>query len=259
MMCKIFFLINLSHKCDRKEGSKLKELIIKNHKGINVIDSREVAEMIGKKHDNLLRDIRGYIKVIEESSKLRSQDFFIESIYKNSQNKSQPCYLLTKQGCEMVANKMTGEKGILFTAEYVQAFNKMEEHIKLNSNEKVDKLAEMETETKLNNSQTRKANSLMRIHKQCNDPIVKELLFKKAIETLTGKKLITTKKTYSAEEIGKKFNISANKVGRIANANNLKTEQYGELVAAEYNDKAQGSTFRYYDTVIPVIEKLLKE
>ena len=80
----------------------MKNLTIKNHKGINVIDSREVAEMIGKKHDNLLRDIRGYIKVIEESSKLRSQDFFIESTYKNSQNKSQPCYLLTKQGCEMV-------------------------------------------------------------------------------------------------------------------------------------------------------------
>ena len=128
------------------------------------------------------------------------------------------------------------------------------------ANTKVDKLTDMEVETKLNNSQTRKANSLMRMHKQCNDPIVKELLFKKAIETLTGKKLIdNTRKTYSAEEIGKKFGISANRVGRIANANNLKTEQYGEVVATEYNDKAQGSTFRYYDTVIPVIEKLLKE
>lgn len=128
------------------------------------------------------------------------------------------------------------------------------------ANTKVDKLTDMEVETKLNNSQTRKANSLMRMHKQCNDPIVKELLFKKAIETLTGKKLIdNTRKTYSAEEIGKKFGISANRVGRIANANNLKTEQYGEVVATEYNDKAQGSTFRYYDTVIPAIEKLLKE
>ena len=128
------------------------------------------------------------------------------------------------------------------------------------ANTKVDKLTEMETETKLNNSQTRKANSLMRMHKECNDPIVKELLFKKAIETLTGKKLIdNARKTYSAEEIGKKFGISANRVGRIANANNLKTEQYGEMVATEYNDKAQGSTFRYYDTVVPVIEKLLKE
>lgn len=38
--------------------------------------------------------------------------------------------MLTKKGCEMVANKMTGEKGVLFTAAYVTAFNKMEEHLK---------------------------------------------------------------------------------------------------------------------------------
>ena len=42
------------------------------------------------------------------------------------------------------------------------------------ANTKVDKLTEMETETKLNNSQTRKANSLMRMHKECNDPLIKE-------------------------------------------------------------------------------------
>lgn len=109
----------------------MNNLTIKNYKGINVTDSREVAEMTGKRHDNLLRDINGYIEVISHSSKLRSENFFIESEYVNSRNQKQPCYLLTKQGCEMVANKMTGEKGILFTAEYVQAFNKMEQHIKI--------------------------------------------------------------------------------------------------------------------------------
>ncbi|MCQ2017252.1 Rha family transcriptional regulator [Clostridium butyricum] len=107
----------------------LNKLQIFNYQGINVTDSRQVAEKIGKEHKNLLRDIQGYAKVIEDSSKLSRQNFFIESTYQNSQNKTQPCYLLTKQGCEMVANKMTGEKGILFTAEYVQAFNKMEQHI----------------------------------------------------------------------------------------------------------------------------------
>lgn len=107
----------------------INKLQIFNYQGINVTDSRQVAEKVGKEHKNLLRDIQGYAKVIEDSSKLSRQDFFIESTYKNSQNKTQPCYLLTKQGCEMVANKMTGEKGILFTAEYVQAFNKMEQYI----------------------------------------------------------------------------------------------------------------------------------
>lgn len=108
----------------------MNELTIKNYKGISVIDSREVAEMIGKRHADLLRSIDNYVDVLK-NAKLRSSNFFIESTYSQSGNgKENPCYLLTKQGCEMVANKMTGKKGILFTAEYVQAFNKMEEAIK---------------------------------------------------------------------------------------------------------------------------------
>ena len=108
----------------------MKKLLIKNYQGVNVTDSREVAEMTGKKHAHLMRDIKGYKDVIDQNPNLDSANFFIETTYKNDNNQSYPCYLLTKQGCEMVANKMTGEKGILFTAEYVQAFNKMEEHIK---------------------------------------------------------------------------------------------------------------------------------
>lgn len=107
----------------------MNNLTIKNYKGISVIDSREVAEMIGKQHSHLLRDIKGYKEVIDQNPKLDSAMFFIESSYKNDNNQTYSCYLLTKQGCEMVANKLTGKKGILFTAEYVQAFNKMEEII----------------------------------------------------------------------------------------------------------------------------------
>lgn len=110
----------------------MNNLTIINHNGINVTDSREVAGMTEKDHNQLLRSIRGYIKIIDQSAKLHTADFFIESTYKNENNQSYPCYLLTKQGCEMVANKMTGEKGILFTAEYVQAFNKMEKFTKGN-------------------------------------------------------------------------------------------------------------------------------
>lgn len=96
-----------------------------------LIDSREVAKIIGKRHDHLLRDIRNYIKVIEDSPTLSSADYFVESTYVNSQNKIQPCYLLTKLGCDMVANKMIGEKGVLFTATYITKFYEMEEQLKL--------------------------------------------------------------------------------------------------------------------------------
>ena len=104
----------------------MNNLTIINHKGTNVTDSREVAEKIGKKHAHLMRDIQGYISILDPNPNLDSANFFVASTYQDANNQTRPCYLLTKQGCEMVANKMTGQKGILFTAEYVQAFNKME-------------------------------------------------------------------------------------------------------------------------------------
>lgn len=61
------------------------------------VDSREVAEMVGKRHDHLIRDIKGYIDVLEENPNLGTRQFFEESTYITNQNKVQPCYLLTKK------------------------------------------------------------------------------------------------------------------------------------------------------------------
>lgn len=121
-------------------------LTVFNYNGQSVMDSRLVAKMIGKNHNHLMRDIRGYIEVLEDNPILdspqedlgsdyqnytqlnfESSDFFILSSYIDNQNKKQPCYLLTKMGCEFVANKLTGMKGILFTATYVSEFNRMEQ------------------------------------------------------------------------------------------------------------------------------------
>ncbi len=104
--------------------------VIQTNNGINAIDSREVAEMIDKQHSNLMRDIRGYKEVLDQNSNLNSAKFFIESKYTAETGQSYPCYLLTRKGCDMVANKMTGEKGILFTAEYVTKFEEMENQLK---------------------------------------------------------------------------------------------------------------------------------
>lgn len=95
----------------------------------NTINSLEVSTMVDKEHDQLMRSIRNFIKHME-SAKLQSANFFIKSTYINTQNKEQPCYLLTRKGCEMVANKMTGEKGILFTAAYIERFHQMEGALK---------------------------------------------------------------------------------------------------------------------------------
>ncbi|SKA82368.1 phage regulatory protein, rha family, partial [Caloramator quimbayensis] len=107
----------------------MNELTVINQNGQLVVDSREVAEMIGKQHSHLLRDIKGYIEILNQS-KIGFVDFFIESTYMDSKGEERPCYLLTRKGCDMVANKMTGEKGVIFTAKYVTKFEEMEKQIK---------------------------------------------------------------------------------------------------------------------------------
>ena len=101
------------------------------------IDSREVAEMLDKSHSALMKDINGSkdgktIGIIPTllKSNFDLSNYFIESSYKDSSGKTNKCYLVTKMGCELLGNKQQGEKGILFTAKYVEAFNKMEQAIK---------------------------------------------------------------------------------------------------------------------------------
>lgn len=93
-----------------------------------IITSVEVAEMINKEHNMLLRDIRRYIRQLGQS-KIAQSDFFNESTYQNSQNKTLPCYDITRKGCEFIANKLTGIKGTEFTARYINRFHEMEETI----------------------------------------------------------------------------------------------------------------------------------
>lgn len=91
------------------------------------ISSLEVAEMVGREHKEVLRDIRNIIGQIGESK--IAQSYFIESTYTNTQNKKQPCFLLTKKGCELYGTRMTGEKGTQFAVKYIDRFNEMEQHI----------------------------------------------------------------------------------------------------------------------------------
>lgn len=165
----------------------MKEIQVVNHEGIFVTDSREVAEMTGIRHDNLTSKIKGYVEVLTTSN-LRALDFFIESTYTDGKGEERPCYLLTRKGCDMVANKMTGKKGVLFTAEYVTAFEKMEKQI-----QELPKLSkelqaifvidgkQQQLETKINDLE----NSMPLFNIECKE--LQSVVRKVGIQTLGGK------------------------------------------------------------------------
>ena len=98
------------------------------------ISSLEIAEMLEVSHRDVMRKIdgstdrKGYIEILGEAQ-MGVTDYFIKSTYLTDQNKELSCYLITKMGCEFLANKFTGEKGVIFSAKYVKRFNEMEQHI----------------------------------------------------------------------------------------------------------------------------------
>ena len=110
----------------------MNELMI--NKRVETIESIEVAKMMDKEHKEIMwmidgnkkRGIVGIKPTIELSADLHLSDYFIENTYKDSMNRNKKCYSVTKMGCELLANKLTGEKGILFSARYVKRFNEMQ-------------------------------------------------------------------------------------------------------------------------------------
>ena len=102
----------------------------------NTITTLEVAEMMQVEHWELLRKLdgrtkkdgshtKGYIEILTDNH-LGVSDYFIPSTYKDGSGKENKCYEVTKLGCDFLANKSTGEKGVLFTARYVKRFYEME-------------------------------------------------------------------------------------------------------------------------------------
>ncbi len=95
----------------------------------NTISSMEVAEMVGRRHDQVLRDINKIKEHLADHKSVVSE-LFIDSNYEDSTGRKLPCYLLTKKGCELYGTRMTGAKGTQFAVAYIERFNEMENHIK---------------------------------------------------------------------------------------------------------------------------------
>lgn len=114
----------------------MKELIPKDNYGVFAdthdtarVDSLYIAEFFEKEHKNVLRDIA---RMTDSNSGL-SEEFarlnFEPSSYISSQNKKQPCYMMTRDGFTMLVMGYTGQKAMRFKELYIKRFNEMEDFI----------------------------------------------------------------------------------------------------------------------------------
>lgn len=231
-----------------------KLVVIKNNQV--VVSSRQVAEKFGKEHKHVLDSIREILKA--ENSAVR---FFQENRYKvEGNNKSYPEYLMNRDGFTLLAMGFTGKEALQWKLKYIAAFNEMEQAL---NSKPVSALKAKEVEARLNNSRARVASTFLKVAQMTDISEYKHICQQKAAEVLSGVKLLPMEEvkeiTYSATDIGKMLGVSANKIGKIANQNNLKTSQYGKLFysKSEYSCK-EVETFRYYECAIPKFREILK-
>ncbi|MDR0572197.1 MAG: Rha family transcriptional regulator [Rickettsiales bacterium] len=94
--------------------------------------SLRVAEVFGKRHDNIVRDI----KKLECSEKFKLLNFeeterTVEiQAFNGLHTKKEPMYTITRDGFTFLAMGFTGKKAAQFKEAYINAFNQMEQTLK---------------------------------------------------------------------------------------------------------------------------------
>lgn len=93
-----------------------------------VTSSLQVAENFEKSHKHVLEAIDNKIQSAENSADYKKM--FCEGTYQDTRGRNQKMYYMNRDGFTFIAMGFTGSKADTFKLKYIEAFNKMESHIK---------------------------------------------------------------------------------------------------------------------------------
>lgn len=222
-------------------------------KTIQTIPSYEVAKMMEVEHPKVLRMIEGdktHIGIIPtlDKAQMGSISYFIKSTYKDSMNREKPYYECTKLGCDMLANKMTGEKGILFTAKYVKRFEEMEQYIKEQQLQLTEK-ERLQLQI-LNGSDMERVGALKQYENIISKPLIETI--EKQSDTITelvphanyAEKVLEDNKTLlTITQIAKDFGMSGHALNDLLHTLGVQYKQGGQwLLYSKYQGKGYART-----------------
>ena len=230
-----------------------KVVIINDVNEALTVSSLQIAEHFEKNHRDVLRAIKN---LTAQNCALTSM--FIENTYKAGTGKSYKYYECTRDGFTLLTMGFTGDKALDWKIKYIEAFNKMEKHIKSGKTKAIDKYKQKRLEIMAMNA---KARTMKEENKRL-DALIKSGktvgLSVYDMLDLIKERPQKHEKTYSASEVGVMLGVSANKIGRLATANDLKTEEYGDWFKETINDGSKEvSSFRYNDKGVEKLRELL--
>lgn len=222
----------------------------------------------------------GVEKIFQRNEYLRNEEFSAEvNLTLGGTDKMgvpktiQSTRVFTEDGIYEVTMLAKTEKAKEFRAfirKVLKSLRKGEAKLIKPSNEQIQllEIKKKNADARLKNAKVREAKFILEAVDKYKNVLAEqsvELLTIDALEVITGKNTLARpklpeQKYYSATEIGDELGISANKVGKIANANNLKTDEYGKTVLSKslYSPK-QCPTFMYNEKGKQKIKEILEK
>jgi toxin-antitoxin system, toxin component, bro family len=215
--------------------------------------SLEIAEITGKEHYNILRDIK------DEISKLgteRAELIFELSEYKDTTGRKLPMYIANVQGILQLGARYSAD----VRYRLIEKVTKKEVSQNYVNNDLID--------LEKDRIKLEKSKILKELSQTISNERYKETLAIYSANALYDKPILelpaAEKKSYSASELSQLImnehgiKISGNRIGRLTNEHNLKTDEYGywALDKSRHTNK-QVESFRYYDNIIEEIRKYI--
>ena len=219
-----------------------------NGNAVETVSARELHAFLESK-----QDFSTWIKNrINEYDFTENQDFVVFHKKMENPNGGRPSqeYFITLDMAKELAMVERNDKGKQARKYFIECEKK------LNSipNTQVQVVGKAEDATR--------AALLLSQHLNIKGPALETFLVT-TVERIIGIEIpfrpLIEQRTYSAAEIGDVLGISANKVGRIANAYGLKTDEFGMLYLSksEHGPK-QVETWRYYEKAIDKFKSILE-
>lgn len=87
------------------------EVVYKTDRGTPVTDSLKVAEVFGKRHDNVLKSIRNICRPQNVGEQTEQSKWFYESSYIDANGAKRPMFVMNRDGFSLLAMGLTGAKG----------------------------------------------------------------------------------------------------------------------------------------------------
>ena len=242
-------------------GEDKRAMLVRDIAMIHESTVKRINELINRNRKRFKDGIDIIDLLVDENFKVVLNDLnFSTKTISNSNN----IYLLSERGYAKLLKILEDDKAWEIYDELVDNYFNMREAINTDSaiGLKGKRLAIMEE-----NAKTNQAKLLFKVATGTASNSARERIFAHIATELTGEKFIPEiqKKEFSAQEVGDKFGITANKVGRIANILDLKAEQPGEnqfgrwaMSKSKYSNK-EVAQWLYYQAGVNKIAEFLRE